>query len=100
MAGRVALVVGSQCDNLARLSFPATLANNLRAALTRAGWHGAGDAGGLLIDPSTADLKKAVTDAFVAANDAGATLLIAFIGHGVADGDLDFYLMARDSPPE
>lgn len=35
---------------------------------------------------------------FSAANNAGAALLIAFIGHGVADGDLDFYLMARDSP--
>jgi hypothetical protein len=99
MAGRVALVVGSQCDNLAQLSFPAALAKNLRDALAGAGWQGAGNTGGLVIDPTTAELKKAVADAFVAANDAGATLLIAFIGHGVADGDLDFYLMARDSPP-
>jgi hypothetical protein len=98
MAGRVALVVGSQCANLARLSFPEQLARNLRGALTRAGWREAGNTRGLLIDPTIVDLKRAVADAFVAANDAGATLLIAFIGHGVADGDLDFYLMARDSP--
>jgi hypothetical protein len=92
--------VGSQCDNLAQLSFPAELAKNLRNALTSAGWRAAGNANGLLIDPTTADLKAAVTNAFSTANDAGATLLIGFIGHGVADGDLDFYLMARDSPSE
>jgi hypothetical protein len=92
-------VVGSQCDKLTKLSFPPMLAKNLRDALTRAGWQGAGSAGGLVIDPTTAELKRAVSEAFTAANDAGATLLIAFIGHGVADGDLDFYLMAWDSPP-
>ena len=57
-----------------------------------------GDRDGPLLNPSTAELKAAVKDAFAAANDAGATLLIAFIGHGVASGESDFYLMARDSP--
>ncbi len=100
MGERIALVVGSQCDYLAQLSFPAELAINLREALTRAGWGNAGAAGGLLIDPTTADFKAAVTGAFASANNDAAALLIAFIGHGVADGDFDFYLLATDSPAD
>ena len=53
-----------------------------------------------MCNPTTAELKDAVEEAFTAANDAGATLLIAFIGHGVARGSQDFYLMTRDARAE
>jgi hypothetical protein len=97
MAGRFALVVGSQCENLAPLSFVEESASCLYEALAGANWQGAADGGGLVINPSTAQLQAAVRDAFAVANEAGSTLLVAFIGHGVADADLDFYLMARDT---
>jgi hypothetical protein len=102
MAGRVALIIGSQCDSLPALSFPEELAKNLHReltdALTGGGWRAAGDRDGPLLNPSTAELKAAVKNVFSAANDAGATF--AFIGHGVASGESDFYLMARDSAPD
>ena len=97
MAGRLALIVGSQCDRLPELSFVEELAGNLHAAL--AAWAVAAGRWWrwLGVNPSTAELKAAVEEAFTAANDAGATLLIAFIGHGVAAGSQDFYLMTRDA---
>jgi hypothetical protein len=97
MAGRFALVVGSQCENLAPLSFVEESASCLYGALAGANWQGTGVGGGLVINPSTAQLQAAVRDAFAVANEAEATLLVVFIGHGVADADLDFYLMARDT---
>jgi hypothetical protein len=99
MAGRMALVVGSQCDRLPALGFVEDFAGRLYQALEGGGWQPAvGETHAALLNPSTAQLKGAVKDAFTAANEAGATLLIGFVGHGVATGDLDFYLMARDSP--
>jgi tetratricopeptide (TPR) repeat protein len=41
-----------------------------------------------------------VKGAFAQANEAEATLLIAFIGHGVANPNLGFYLLANDSDPD
>jgi hypothetical protein len=98
MAGRLALVVGSQCDSLPELSFVEDGAGALYHALLSAGWQPVGENDGLLLDPVIATLKEAVGEAFKIANDAGATLLFAFIGHGVARGSQNFYLMAADSP--
>ena len=90
MAGRMALVVGSQCDRLPVLGFVEDFAGQLYRALEGGGWQPAvGDTYSALLNPSTAQLKGAVTDAFTAANEAGATLLIGFVGHGVATGGLD-----------
>ena len=97
MAGRLALIVGSQCDELPELPFVDELAGELHAALAGGQWRPAGGAGDWVCNPTTAELKDAVEEAFTAANDAGATLLIAFIGHGVARGSQDFYLMTRDA---
>lgn len=53
----------------------------------------------LLIDPKAAELDEALDAAFRDAADREATLVLAFVGHGVVvDGD--FYLMAVDSPAE
>jgi hypothetical protein len=98
MAGRLALIVGSQCDRLRELSFVEDYAEKLYQELEKAGWRAAVDrTQGPLINPSTNELKTVVRDAFTLANESHATLLVAFVGHGVATGDLDFYLMARDS---
>jgi hypothetical protein len=94
----MALVVGSQCDRLPALSFVEDFAGKLYRALENAGWVPAvGKTHCPLLNPSTAELKATVKNAFSAANEARATLLIGFVGHGVATGHLDFYLMARDS---
>lgn len=98
MGARLALIVGSQCDRMPVLSFVDELATKLHNRLAAAGWQPAGDRAGPLLKPDTAALKAAVKEAFTVANDAAATLLIAFIGHGVAMGEADFYLLARDSP--
>ena len=98
MEGRLALIVGSQCDSLPRLSFVSDCASGLHAELRTAGWQPVGAPDGLLLNPRVADLKKAVEHAFSAANEAGATLLFAFIGHGEARATHNFYLMAVDSP--
>lgn len=100
MAGRVALVVGSQCDRMTKLDFVEATAADLHSALTGAGWRPAGDDCGLLLNPSAEQLGTALRDSFAAANASAATLLFSFIGHGVATGQQDFYLMARDSPYE
>ncbi|MFE3279685.1 hypothetical protein [Nocardia sp. NPDC059239] len=100
MTGRLALIVGSQCERLQALPFIDDLAQHLQTALGEGGWRPALADGGWVKDPTTAELKSAVEQAFTAANEIGATLLIAFIGHGVADGTQDFYLMTWNSPPE
>jgi hypothetical protein len=104
MAGRFALVVGSECDRLTPpLSFPEECAKNLYEALAQAEWQAPTSTIGVpinpLINPSTADLQQAIADAFTEVNNAEATLLIAFIGHGRANPNLSFYLMATDSEP-
>jgi hypothetical protein len=98
MGSRLFLIVGSQCDELTHLPFVDELAENLHGALQAGQWTPAGGDDGLLMNPKTADLKAAVESAFTAANKARSTLLIAFIGHGVARGSHDFYLMTTDAP--
>jgi tetratricopeptide (TPR) repeat protein len=97
MTGRFALVVGSQCEQMGNLTFTEKYARDLFDALKRAGWQTPGNEP--VIDPSTAELKTSVVDALGAAHKARATLLIAFIGHGMANPNLGFFLMAKDSSP-
>jgi hypothetical protein len=100
MAGRMALVVGSQCAQLPALEFVEDLAGKLYEKLHQAGWGPARKTNGKLLDPDIATFKAAVEEAFTTANTDMATLLIAFIGHGVARGEHDFYLMSTDAPAE
>jgi hypothetical protein len=98
MAGRLALVIGSQFSHLIELTFVEGCATELHGALVSAGWRGGGGgAGGLVISPTTAELKSAVRQVFSTANDAGATLFIAFIRHGVSDG-MDFSQCGKARP--
>jgi hypothetical protein len=101
MAGRLALVVGSECAVRGKSEDfkPAPLAAGLNEALTRAGvWRSPVASRGPLLDPTLDQLQQAVTAAFEEANDLKATLLIAFVGHGMSTGAQDFHLMCSDSP--
>lgn len=95
----MALIVGSQCTDLQPLPFLDELAGRLLAALDRGQWRSAVERDWLR-NPTTAELKAAVEQAFTVADKAEATLLVAFIGHGVADGEQDFYLMTSDAPAD
>ncbi|MFG1793809.1 tetratricopeptide repeat protein [Nocardia sp. NPDC049149] len=99
MGGRLALVVGSECVALGELGFTGELASGLYGSLTEVGgWRSAIDADGPVLDPTADQLAEAVDAAFAAASARQATLLLAFIGHGVATSAEDFYLLGHDSP--
>ncbi|WP_280403780.1 tetratricopeptide repeat protein [Nocardia brasiliensis] len=51
-----------------------------------------------MLNPTAAQLVTAVDAAFAAAAERQATLLLAFVGHGVATNADDFYLLGQDSP--
>ncbi|WP_051181950.1 tetratricopeptide repeat protein [Nocardia vinacea] len=100
MGGRLALVVGSECAALPRLGFPGELATELYANLSAAGgWQPATAQQGPVLDPTADEFSEAVNNAFATASEQQATLLIGFVGHGVATAGEDFFLLARDSPP-
>ena len=102
MGGRLALVIGSECAEFRKLGFVQERAGDLYDTLTDLGdWEAAGGLTGPVINPSTASLSEAVRNAFAEASSRQATLLFAFIGHGQADGDQDYFLFAADStqPP-
>ncbi|MFD6159729.1 tetratricopeptide repeat protein [Nocardia sp. NPDC060256] len=99
MGGRLALVVGSECAALGELGFTGELATGLYGSLTEVGgWRSAIDDDGPVLNPTAAQLVTAVDVAFEAAGQRQATLLLAFIGHGVATSAEDFYLLGHDSP--
>ncbi|MEV6559947.1 tetratricopeptide repeat protein [Nocardia sp. NPDC051756] len=99
MGGRLALVVGSECVALGELGFTGELATGLYGSLTEAGgWRSATEEDGPVLNPTAAQLVTAVDAAFEAAGQRQATLLLAFIGHGVATSAEDFYLLGHDSP--
>lgn len=99
MGGRLALVVGSECAALPELGFVHGLAADLYVRLTTdGGWESATAHGGPVIDPDADELADIVAAAFDAAGARQASLLVAFIGHGVTTGPEDFYLLAYDSP--
>ncbi|MGY2007968.1 tetratricopeptide repeat protein [Nocardia gipuzkoensis] len=99
MGGRLALVVGSECDAMPRLGFVEELAVRLAARLKALGhWTSGSTKIGALLSPTAAELNAAVKAAFEQAAEQQAALLIAFVGHGVSTGPENFFLMARDSP--
>ncbi|MFR9749452.1 tetratricopeptide repeat protein [Nocardia sp. 004] len=99
MGGRLALVVGSECTALGRLGFIEELAGELYTSLTgRGGWRPVPGTDGPVLNPTIAQLFTAVDAAFAAASEQQATLLLGFIGHGVATSAEDFFLLGYDSP--
>ncbi|AFU01929.1 tetratricopeptide repeat protein [Nocardia brasiliensis] len=99
MGGRLALVVGSECVALGELGFTAALAGDLYSGLRRSGgWSAATGTTGPVLNPTAAELVSVMDEAFRVASEQRATLLVAFIGHGVATGAGDFFLLAHDSP--
>ncbi|PXX70687.1 tetratricopeptide repeat protein [Nocardia tenerifensis] len=93
------MVVGSECAALGELGFTGELATGLYGSLTEAGgWRSATEDDGPVLNPTAAQLVTAVDAAFAAAGERQATLLLAFIGHGVATNAEDFYLLGHDSP--
>lgn len=101
MAGRRVLIIGSQCDDLGRLSFLPTVAERLHELMI----NGPGECSGvvlegcpdgLLLDPTVAEAKAAIESAVREAAGAGVALILAYVGHG----DLyrgRFYLRTKDS---
>ncbi|WP_228782539.1 tetratricopeptide repeat protein [Nocardia abscessus] len=101
MGGRLALVVGAECAALGELGFTEELATGLYGSLTQAGgWRTATELDGPVLNPTAAQLLAAVDAAFAAASERQATLLLGFIGHGVATTAEDFYLLGHDSPAD
>ncbi|AFU03350.1 Nephrocystin-3 [Nocardia brasiliensis] len=101
MGGRLALVIGSECAALPELGFVHGLAEELYARLTgTGGWTAAVQRDGPVIDPSAGGLADAIGAAFDNAGERQASLLVAFIGHGISTGAEDFYLLAHDSPAQ
>ncbi|MGX1772053.1 tetratricopeptide repeat protein [Nocardia brasiliensis] len=99
MGGRLALVVGSECKALGELGFPLQLATDLHSRLTTLGeWESARSTDGPLLNPTTLELVAEVKAAFALAAQRQAALLVSFIGHGVATGGGNFFLLAHDSP--
>ncbi|MEC3953785.1 tetratricopeptide repeat protein [Nocardia sp. CDC153] len=101
MGGKLALVVGSECDAQNSLGFTNELATRLYGDLCRlGGWQSAIAVDGPVLDPTVCELKAAVIEAFSTASQQQATLLISFIGHGKSTQSKLFYLLAKDSDPE
>ena len=103
-SNRRILVIGSQCASLPPpFSFLPRAAVDLHAVMTDPEVGGCTDAAprGLLIDPTVAEARAAIKEAFRAAAAEEATLLLALIGHGTHAGR-DFYLLPRDGvePPD
>jgi hypothetical protein len=101
MSQRRILLIASQCDQMPRLDFLPELSSRfyevmtdpLRGQCVPALPDDLG--GGLLVDPTVAQAKDALKAAWgLAAGEH--TLLVAFVGHGVAFDD-DFYLLTKDA---
>ncbi|HLN06277.1 MAG TPA: AAA family ATPase, partial [Acidimicrobiales bacterium] len=105
MPQRRLLVIGSQCDILNKLDFLPEVAERLHALLRHpspGGCEGVpleGCPPGLLLDPTVEAAKKAIKTAIKEAAEAGATLILAYIGHGEFPDEMsgDFYLMPKDA---
>ncbi|MGW4246355.1 tetratricopeptide repeat protein [Nocardia sp. NPDC004722] len=101
MGGKLALVVGSECDAQGSLGFTTELAIRLFDDLCqRGGWQSAVATDGPVLNPTILELKAAVTEAFSTASQQQAMLLLSFIGHGQSTQSKLFYLLAKDSDPD
>jgi hypothetical protein len=103
MSQRRILVIGSQCAQLNTLSFLPQVAQDLYSVMLDPELGGcvpALEASGPLLDPSVQQAHNAIEGAFQQASKDGATLFLAFIGHGEVV-DEDFYLLPFDAsvPP-
>jgi hypothetical protein len=103
MGQRRILVIGSQCKAMPTLSFLPKAAEDLYEVMTDPTLGGCVPAmkgKGLVLDPSVEEARAAIEDAFQQASKDGATLLLAFVGHGEFAGD-DFYLLPHNAsvPP-
>ncbi|HEX5144412.1 MAG TPA: tetratricopeptide repeat protein [Mycobacterium sp.] len=95
---RRVLVVASQCAVAAPLGFLPAVAEQLADVLTdpRLGdCASALESGPLLVDAPRTETVAALKQAFRAADEAGSTLVLAMIGHGVAV-DEDFFFLPYD----
>ncbi|MFF5965293.1 hypothetical protein ACFY64_16450 [Streptomyces collinus] len=93
------LVVAPQCPDLEPLDGLEEVALSLHAVLTDPATGGC-DESSLLsgADVTQAQVEKAVREAAEQAGEAGATLLLAFLGHGTTPGDIPrLSFMAGDS---
>src|SRR5271157_4342824 len=105
MLQRRLLVIGSQCDILKKLDFLPEVAKRLHALLRHPGPGGCEGVppedcpSGLLLDPTVKAAKDAIQTAIEEAARAGATLILAYIGHGEFPDEMsgDLYLMPRDA---
>ncbi len=98
----MALVIGSDCAVFKKeLNFGGLAAGLYHRLTVAGGWTPAvPNLNGAQCHPDISTLKSTVKAAFAAANEAHATLLIAFIGHGLTTANEDFYLLAADSPAD
>ncbi|MFE9025482.1 hypothetical protein ACFYOA_04305 [Streptomyces iakyrus] len=93
------LVVAPQCPDLGPLDGLEEVALSLHTVLTDAATGGC-DKSSLLrgADVTQAQVERAVREAAEQAGEAGATLLLAFLGHGTTPGDIPrLSFMAGDS---
>jgi hypothetical protein len=105
MAQRRLLVIGSQCKALNRLKFLPEVAERLYSLLIDPGLGGCvgvpleGRPPGLLLDPTVAEAKAAMERAIEDAGREGATLILAYIGHGEFPHERSgkFFLMPTDA---
>ena len=101
------LVIGSQCDILNELKFLPEVAERLHALLIHPGPGECvgvplnGRPPGLLLDPTVVEARAAMEGAFLDAARDGATLILAYIGHGEFPHERSgsFFLMPTDAEP-
>lgn len=99
MGERRILVIGSQCDRFGPLSFLPEVAQDLYAVMTDpqlGGCVSALEGHGLVYNPLVRQAKEVLQLAFARASEDGATLFLAFIGHGL-DVAGDFYFLPNDA---
>ncbi|WP_329248852.1 hypothetical protein OG223_17060 [Streptomyces sp. NBC_01478] len=101
--GRLALVIGSQCESLGlgkHLESLETAAGELDEAVRRPAIGGCSHAlpelDGPLLNPSRDKLNGALVDAFDRADRERAVLVLAYIGHGLRTDD-EYYVLPRDA---
>lgn len=94
-APRHFLVIATQCASEARLPRLDHAAGELSTTIAAPDLGAA--RGTVLRGADRAEVEAAVRDAVATADDAGAVLVLAFLGHGFSPDNATLYYMARDS---